>query len=90
MKILTRVATERLTAEYYDRGFHDAVESLVRAIDSKDKVVLGNGMSFVGMDSSAPVTIVGHDVHLMNGLFTMNPKFKRAGYKNNVKICGKL
>ncbi len=91
MKILTRKQEKRLTVECYDRGFHDAVASVVHAIDSGDRVVLGNGMSFVGMNNAAPMTLVGNDVHIANSVFTMDSKWKHGDNpRNNLKVMGKL
>ena len=89
MKIFTRKGLERSTIRYYEGGFRDAVESLVFAIKSGDKVVLGNGMSFVGMKNTAPMTVVGNSTHIMNGLFTLDKKYKDTR-SATVKIVGKL
>jgi len=94
MKIYTKKQVMAMSEADYERGrgvgFRDAVDSVIKAIESGDKVILGNDMAFVGMTSTAPITAVGENQHWMNSLFTMDPKFKRAGHKNLVKICGKL
>ena len=91
MKLFTKKGLERLTGFYYSDGFRDAVESLVKAIESGDKVVLGNSMSFIGMTNSAPMTLVGNHAHIANSVFTMDSKRKHnEDVLSNVKICGKL
>jgi hypothetical protein len=90
MKIMTNKRLEKLMSYKYNDGFRDAVESLVKAIESGDKVILGNNTSFVGWTSTAPITTVGNNQHWMNGLFTMDPKYKRAGHKHMVNITDKL
>jgi hypothetical protein len=74
----------------YDIGFRDAVESLVKAIDSGEKVVLGNGAAFVGLSMSEPMTIVGNSTIVMNSLFTEGKKTKYPDPRAKVTIKTKL
>lgn len=95
MKIYTKRVLQKLTRQYYNDGFRDAVDSVVKAIESKDKVILGNNTSFVGMTASAPVTMVGNSQIITCSYFTMDKKWKDENYKmgrttNNIKITGKL
>lgn len=90
MKILTKKQYRSLCDYRYADGFRDAVLSLVRAIESGDKVVLGNGVSFVGLSESAPMTVVGDDTVIMNSLFTMDKKYKGKDPRSNITITKKL
>jgi hypothetical protein len=90
MKIYSKKRLRKVLGYEYDRGFSEAVTSVIKAIESGDKVILGNNTSFVGWTATAPITAVGMNQHWMNGLFTMDPKYKKAGHKHMVKIAGKL
>ena len=90
MKILTKKAIKKLAEANYDSGFRDAVDSMVKLIESHKKIVLGNGMSFVGMKATAPVALVGNHVHIANSQFSLDKLFKKNKDACCVKICGKL
>ena len=89
MKILTKKQYRSLCDYRYADGFRDAVLSLVRAIESGDKVVLGNGVSFVGLSESAPMTIVGNNTIISHSVMTMASKWRGKDPRNNITITTK-
>ena len=72
MKILTKKRYDKVVSDYHERGrnsgFRDAVDSLVKAIESGDKVMLGNGLALVGGDFKEPVTMVGNGMSIYNSV----------------------
>jgi putative Mn2+ efflux pump MntP len=55
-------------------GFQDAVESLVKAIESKDRIVLGNSVAFVGASVPEKLTVVGNGTTIMNSTLGLSKK----------------
>jgi len=70
-------------------GFRDAVESLVKILESKDRIVLGNGVAFIGVKIQDPVTMIGNGQMIVNSHIGF---FKKGHdkYRPVVKILPKL
>lgn len=83
MKILSNMKLGELEKKWYEdgrnSGYHCAIDSLVKAIESGDKVVLGNGVAFIGINTSEPITIVGDNAHISNSSFSIGKKSKKGG-----------
>ena len=90
MKVLSNKRYEKATSGYYNQGFHDAINSVIAVLEAKEQIVIGNGAAFVGASINAPLTMVGNSAKVMNSLLTMDPKWKKAGHKNNITIRGKI
>ena len=73
-----------------NKGFRQAVESLVIAIQAGDKVVLGNGTAFVGASYSGPITMVGNGGMLVNNLVGQLSKGNKDKYSPVIKYARSL
>jgi uncharacterized protein YrrD len=95
MKIYSKKRLRKILGYEYDRGFSEAVTSVIKAIESGDKVILGNNTSFVNMKASAPVTMVGNGQYITCSNFSIDrktaTKLEKMGKSvNNLYIAGKL
>ena len=80
---------------FYKRKFFsgldkDAVESLVKAIESKDRIVLGNSVAFVGASVPEKLTVVGNGTVIMNSTLGFSKKNQDKGFEPIVKISSRL
>jgi len=86
LTILGRRALRDIKDKERASGFEDCVESLVAAIRESDKVILGNGVAFVGaVMKDSYLSMVGNNQTVMNSAFLTGKK-GRDKYDCQVRI----